>query len=103
MASEVLGGFTDDELVSVPLSSLDGYTVGYPSRLVVWNPVCLDPSGGVFGRFDLAALCGCHTLNVRFFFCFAYWPMPICDAFLVDGADFNVLPRTINMDEERAL
>ena len=24
----------------------------------------LDPSDGVFGRFDLAALCGCHTLNV---------------------------------------
>ena len=23
----------------------------------------LDPSGGVFGRFNLAALCGCHTLN----------------------------------------
>ena len=22
----------------------------------------LDPSDGVFGRFDLAALCGCHTL-----------------------------------------
>ena len=25
---------------------------------------CLDPSDGVFVRFDLAALCGCHTLNV---------------------------------------
>ena len=24
----------------------------------------LDPSDGVFGRFDLAALGGCHTLNV---------------------------------------
>ena len=24
----------------------------------------LDPFDGVFGRFDLAALCGCHTLNV---------------------------------------
>ena len=33
--------------------------------LVVWKPLCLDPSDGVFGRFDLAALCGCHTLNVR--------------------------------------
>ena len=32
--------------------------------LVVWKPLCLDPSDGVFGRFDLAALCGCHTLNV---------------------------------------
>ena len=28
--------------------------------------LCLDPSDGVFGRFDLAALCGCHTLNVCF-------------------------------------
>ena len=28
------------------------------------DPLCLDPSDGVFGRFDLAALCGCHTLNV---------------------------------------
>jgi len=26
------------------------------------NPLCLDPSDGVFGRFDLAALCGCHTI-----------------------------------------
>ena len=33
-------------------------------RVVVWKPLCLDPSDGVFGRFDLAALCGCHTLNV---------------------------------------
>ena len=32
--------------------------------LVVWKPLCLDPSDGVFGRFDLAALCGCHTVNV---------------------------------------
>ena len=31
--------------------------------LVVWKPLCLDPSDGVFGRFDIAALCGCHTLN----------------------------------------
>ena len=33
-------------------------------ELVVWKPLCLDPSDGVFGRFDLAALCSCHTLNV---------------------------------------
>ena len=45
---------TDDDLVKVP----------YPSTLVVWIPLCLDPSDGGFGRFDLAALCGCHTLNV---------------------------------------
>ena len=37
------------------------------SQLVVWNPLFLDPSDGVFGRFDLAALCGCHTLNVCLF------------------------------------
>ena len=30
----------------------------------VMGSMCLDPSDGVFGRFDLAALCGCHTLNV---------------------------------------
>ena len=34
--------------------------------LVVWKPLCLDPSAeGVFSRFgDLGALCGCHTKNV---------------------------------------
>jgi len=32
--------------------------------LVVWKPLCLDPSDGVFDRFDLAALCGCHTFNL---------------------------------------
>ena len=26
-------------------------------------------SDGVFGRFDLAALCGCHTLNFCLFVC----------------------------------
>ena len=45
-----------------------------PSALIVpvlkhaarffWNPLFLDPSDGVFGRFDLAALCDCHTLIV---------------------------------------
>jgi hypothetical protein len=30
-------------------------------------PFVLVPSGGVFGRLDLAALRGCHTLNVCFF------------------------------------
>jgi len=35
--------------------------LGIPLKLVVWIPLCLDPSDGVFGRFDLAALCGCHT------------------------------------------
>ena len=32
--------------------------------LVVATHCVLDPSDGVFGRFDLAALGGCHTLNV---------------------------------------
>jgi len=27
--------------------------------LVVWKPLCLDPSDGVFSL----AICGCHTLN----------------------------------------
>ena len=30
---------------------------------VVEPPLCLDPSDGVFGQFDLAAFCACHTLN----------------------------------------
>ena len=38
--------------------------VGYPSQLVVWNPLCLAPFNGVFVCFDLATLCGCRTLNV---------------------------------------
>ena len=37
------------------------------SQLVVWNPLFLDPSDGVFGSFELAALCGCHTLTVCLF------------------------------------
>jgi hypothetical protein len=32
-------------------------------------PFVLVPSDGLFGRFDLAALCGCHTLNVYLFVC----------------------------------
>ena len=39
------------------------------SQFVVWHPLFLDPSDGVFGRFDLAAPCGCHTLNVCLFVC----------------------------------
>jgi hypothetical protein len=30
-------------------------------------PSVLVPSDGVFGRFDLVALCGCHTLSVCLF------------------------------------
>ena len=33
-----------------------GCLLGYSSWLVVWNPLLLDPSNGVFRRFDLAAL-----------------------------------------------
>ena len=43
--------------------SVVGCLLGYSSCLVVWIPLFLDPSDGVFGRFDLAALCGCRTLN----------------------------------------
>jgi hypothetical protein len=37
----------------------------------VWvvAPSVLVPSNGVFGRFDLVALCGCHTFNVCLFVC----------------------------------
>ena len=35
----------------------------------MWHPLFLDPSDGVFGRFDLAALCGCRTLNSCLFVC----------------------------------
>ena len=43
--------------------------LGYSSCLVVWHPLFLDPSDGVFGRFDLAALCGCRTFNFCLFVC----------------------------------
>ena len=42
----------------------------FTSCLVVWIPLFLDPSDGVFGRFDLAALCGCRTLNFCLFVCY---------------------------------
>ena len=48
--------------------SVVGCLLGYSSCLVVWIPLFLDPSDGAFGRFDLAALCGCRTLNF-FFVC----------------------------------
>ena len=34
-------------------------------KLIGWSGIhsVLDPSDGVFGRFDLPALCVCHTLN----------------------------------------
>ena len=48
---------------------LFGCLLGYSSCLVVWIPLFLDPSDGAFGRFDLAALCGCRTLNFCLFVC----------------------------------
>ena len=42
---------------------------------MVWIPLFLDPSDGVFGRFDLAALCGCRTLNFCLF-CFDVVDLP---------------------------
>jgi hypothetical protein len=42
------------------------YDFGRHSGWVV-APSVLVPSDGVFGRFDLVALCGCHTLNVCLF------------------------------------
>ena len=54
--------------------SVVGCLLGYSSCLVVWIPLFLDPSDGVFGRFDLAALCGCRTLN--FFFFFFWFSLP---------------------------
>ena len=54
--------------------------------LVVWKPLCLNPSDGVFGRFDLAALCGRHTLNVCCCCCcICAWV-----SLLVGGLDFIV-------------
>ena len=52
--------------------SVVGCLLGYSSCLVVWIPLFLDPSDGVFGRFDLAALCGCRTLN----FCLFVYQLP---------------------------
>ena len=49
--------------------SVVGCLLGYSSCLVVWIPLFSDPSDGAFGRFDLAALCGCRTLNLCLFVC----------------------------------
>jgi hypothetical protein len=38
--------------------------------LAALAPFVLVPSDGVFGRFDQAALRGCHTSNVCIFVCF---------------------------------
>ena len=57
-------GSLDD--VCHALVSVVGCMLGYSSCLVVWIPLFLDPSDGAFGRFDLAALCGCRTLKFLF-------------------------------------
>ena len=61
--------------------SVVGCLLGYSSCLVVWIPLFLDPSDGAFGRFDLAALCGCRTLN----FCLFVYSLLFA---------FNILVRT---------
>ena len=43
-----------------------GCILGYSYWLVVWNPLILDPSDGVSGRFDLAALLGLPYLKCLF-------------------------------------
>ena len=50
----------------------------YPSQLVVWNPLCLDPDDGVFGGFDLAAFLRLPHLECLFV-CLLHNPfMPRC-------------------------
>ena len=65
--------------------SVVGCLLGYSSCLVVWIPLFLDPSDGAFGRFDLAALCGCRTLNFCLF---------VCYGFLFDEPKLPLEPRT---------
>jgi hypothetical protein len=65
---------------------------GVSSVHMIWvvAPSVLVPSNGVFGRFDLVALCGCHTLNACLFVSaekFRYlgrmhWPTKACGAAL---------------------
>ena len=45
--------------------------LGHPSQLVVWNPLCLDPSDGVF---DLESNCtGCSLVIGLLGYCWYYW------------------------------
>jgi hypothetical protein len=52
-------------MVEQPIQELGTHSV---SGWII-APSILVPSDGVFGRFDLVALCGCHTLNVCLFVC----------------------------------
>jgi hypothetical protein len=53
------------------------HRICHAGTYIIWHsvsgwvvaPSVLNPSDGVFGRFDLVALCGCHTLNVCLFVC----------------------------------
>jgi hypothetical protein len=56
--ASVLLSYTSYTVCAIGRHSVSGWVVA-PSVLV--------PSDGVFGRFDLVALCGCHTLNVCLF------------------------------------
>ena len=49
---------------------------------MVWIPLFLDPSDGVFGRFDLAALCGCRTLNFCLFVLYTHNTANWCNSCL---------------------
>ena len=66
--------------------SVVGCLLGSSSCLVVWIPLFVDPSDGAFGRFDLAALCGCRTFNFCLFVCYAYAHMNMKRAFLLVGS-----------------
>ena len=53
-------------MASFRAAKYDSITQRYNARLIVycWLVSSNMQDHGVFGRFDLAALCGCHTLNV---------------------------------------
>ena len=57
--------------------------VGYPSHLVVWNPLCLDPSNGVF---DLESDCTGCSLVVGLLGC-SCWLVAGVDSIPFDPSD----------------
>ena len=57
-----------------------------PSTVVVWNPLCLDPSDGVFGRPNLAAFCGLPHLQCLS--CYVHSAAHLC----MQGADSVLVP-----------
>jgi hypothetical protein len=70
----MLGELTQD--ITPAGQGMEGFSKsdGAPSSPSGWvsAPFVLVPSDGVFGRFDLAALRGCHTLNVCLFVCLGF-------------------------------